>query len=47
MSGQSLKLRMVTRVEDQDRHVFEYFMTPPGLPEIKQMEIVYTRKGGE
>ena len=47
MSGQALKLRMVTRVVDEDHHVFEYYMTPPGMPEIQQMVIEYARKGGE
>ncbi len=44
MSGQNIQLRMVTRIVDQDNEVFEYFMTPPGMPEMKQMEIVYVRK---
>ena len=47
MSGQALKLRMVTRVVDADHHVFEYYMTPPGMPEIQQMVIEYARKGGD
>ena len=47
MSGQTLKLRMVSRMISDDKEVFEYYMTPPGMPEMKQMEIVYVRKSGE
>ncbi len=43
VSEQVLKVRYVTRVVDQDHHVFEYHMTAPGAPELKSMEIEYTR----
>lgn len=45
MSKQAMRVRQVTRVVDADHHVFEYFMTVPGAPEFKSMEITYTRKG--
>lgn len=44
MSGEIQKLRMVTRKVDDDRHVFEYYVTQGEGPEVKQMEIEYTRK---
>lgn len=44
MSGQMLKVRQVTRVVDEDHHVFEYHMAMPCGPEFKSMEIEYTRK---
>lgn len=47
MSGQMMKLRMVTRIVDQDHHVFEYFMSIGDSPEMKQMVIEYERKGAE
>jgi hypothetical protein len=47
MSRQMMKLKTVTRVVDKDKHVFEYYMTIPEMGEVKQMEIVYVRKGGE
>ena len=47
MSGQTMKTRYTTRVVDADTHVFEYFMTMPGEPEYKSMEIEYTRKPSE
>jgi hypothetical protein len=47
MSGQTMQVRAVTRVVDEDHHVFQYFMTMPGASEQKSMEIVYTRKASE
>ena len=47
MSGQTMKTRYVTRVVDKDHHTFEYFMTMPGAPEFKSMEIHYSRKSSE
>jgi hypothetical protein len=47
MSGQPMELRMVTRVVDEDHHVFDYYVKMPGMAETKQMAIEYTRKGGE
>ncbi len=37
------KWRTVSRIESQDKHVFEMYMTQPDGKEIKQMEITYTR----
>lgn len=45
MSKQTMGVRMVTRIVDKDHHVFEYYMTMPGAPEFKSMEIEYVRKG--
>lgn len=45
--GQPMKLRMVTRIVDDDHHTFDYFVTAPGMPEIKQMVIEYSRKAAE
>ena len=47
MSKQTMKVRYVTRVVDADHHVFEYFMTMPGAPEMKSMEIAYSRAAAE
>ncbi len=47
MSKQKMKVRYATRVVDQDHHVFEYYMTVPGMPEFKSMMIEYTRKTSE
>ena len=47
MTKQPAKVRMVTRVVDKDHHVFEYYMTMPGVPELKSMEIEYVRKAGD
>ena len=44
MSKQAMKIRAVTRVVDEDHHVFDYFMTMPGAPEFKSMQIEYRRK---
>lgn len=44
MDRQIQKLRMVTRKVDEDRHVFEYYVTMGDGPEMKQMEIEYVRK---
>ena len=43
MSKLVMKVRYLTRRVDDDKHVFQYFMTPPGAPEQKSMEIEYTR----
>ncbi len=36
--------RSVTRIEGPDRYVMEMFRTSPGEAEVKEMEIVYTRR---
>ena len=43
MTSTDEKLRMVTRIVDADRHVFEYYVTVGGQ-EVKQMEIEYVRE---
>ncbi len=43
MSKQMMKVRYVIRRINDDKHVFQYFMTMPGAPEHKSMEIEYTR----
>ncbi|MEM9597556.1 MAG: DUF1579 domain-containing protein [Acidobacteriota bacterium] len=43
MSGQMMKVRTVTRRVDDDHHEFEFYMTAPGGPEMKWMEVQYTR----
>ena len=47
MSKQTMKVRYVTRKVDDDKHVFEYYMTAPGAEEAKSMEIEYTRAAAE
>ncbi len=47
MSKQNMKVRAVTRIVDEDHHVFEYHMSMPGVDEFKSMELTYTRKGSE
>ncbi len=47
MSQQTMKVRYVSRLVDQDTHIFEYYMTPPGAPEMKSMAIEYKRKAAE
>ena len=44
MSKQTMKVRAVTRAVDADHTIFQYFMTTPGAPEFKSMEITYTRR---
>lgn len=41
--GSETKVREVTRIESDDKHVFEMYMTGPE-GEMKVMEITYTRK---
>ncbi|TWT44211.1 hypothetical protein RAS1_06200 [Phycisphaerae bacterium RAS1] len=43
--GQKMKIRMVIRIVDKDKHVFEWHQTEPE-GEKKTMEIVYTRAAG-
>ena len=42
-NGQTTKVREVVKVESNDKHVFEMYMTGP-QGEMKAMEITYTRK---
>ncbi len=43
VSSQKVAMRQVTRVIDADRHIFELYMTMPGLKEQKSMEMEYVR----
>ncbi len=43
-SGSILKVRTVTNFTGDDAHSMEYFMTVPGMDEIKSMELIYKRK---
>jgi hypothetical protein len=47
MSKQEMDVKLVTRLVDDDHHVFQFFMTPAGAPELKAIEIEYTRAFGE
>ncbi len=47
MSMQTMKVRYVSRLVDQDTHTFEYFMTVPGAPEMKSMAMEYKRAAAE
>ena len=47
MSKQMMKVRQVLHVIDDDNHTFEYFMTIPGVPEMKSMEMHYVRAGSD
>lgn len=47
VSKQTMKIRAVVRIVDEDLHVFEYYMTMPGTPEFKSMVIEYARKASE
>jgi hypothetical protein len=44
MAGKPMKVRMVTRVVDANKHVMEMFGPDPSGKEFKMMELVYTRK---
>jgi Protein of unknown function (DUF1579) len=43
VTKQTMKVRAVVQVVDADHHIFQYYMTMPGAPEMKSMEIAYTR----
>lgn len=43
MPGMAYKTRMLDKEISKDKHVFEMYMTMPGQPEVKTMEITYTR----
>jgi uncharacterized protein DUF1579 len=45
MTGKPSKVRMVTRLTDDDHHTFEMYARGPDGKEMKMMEISYTRKG--
>ncbi len=44
MTGKPMKVREVTRIVDNNKHVMEMFGPDPSGKEFKMMEIVYTRK---
>ncbi len=44
MSGTEMTLRTVTTFVSDDEHRFDYYVTVPGLGEMKSMEMVYTRR---
>ena len=45
MTKQDTRIRMISRVVDHDKHIFEYYMAIPGAADewFKSMQIVYTR----
>ena len=43
ITGNDMKVKIITRIIDNDKHVFEYYMINPDGSEFKSMEIVYTR----
>ncbi len=44
LTGRPMKLRMVTRIVDANKHVMDMFGPGPDGKEFKMMELVYTRK---
>ena len=44
MTGDEIPTRMITKVIDDNKHVFEMHAPGPGGKEMKTLEIVYTRK---
>ncbi|WP_166828008.1 DUF1579 domain-containing protein [Thalassoroseus pseudoceratinae] len=42
-----IEFRMVTDYQSDDAFTFTMFMTVPGMPEMKSMEIAYTRQAGD
>jgi quinol monooxygenase YgiN len=44
--GKSVEQRTMIRIDNQDRHVFELYFTPPGAREQLADRSVYTRVGG-
>jgi Protein of unknown function (DUF1579) len=42
--GKTVKIREVFKVVDDNKHLFEWYETRDGAPEVKSMEITYTRK---
>lgn len=43
MTGRDVKVKMVTRRVDENKHIFEYYMAGDGGEMFKTMEITYTR----
>lgn len=41
--GETMNVKMVTKVIDHNKHVFEMYMAGPDGNEFKSMEIIYTR----
>jgi hypothetical protein len=44
VTGKPMKVRSVTRIVDNNKHVFEMFGPDPSGKEFKMMELVYTKK---
>jgi hypothetical protein len=44
MTGETMKMRMVNKVESADWHVAEFFEIGPDGKEFQSMEIIYTRQ---
>ena len=44
MDGQPAKWRSVTKLDSNDKHTFEMFVTPKGGDEAKMFTITYTRR---
>ncbi len=47
MSMVTMKVRYVSRLVDEDTHIFEYYMTVPDAPETKSMAMEYKRAAAE
>ncbi|MGJ7608564.1 hypothetical protein ACSFA7_29800 [Variovorax sp. LT1R20] len=41
--GKSIPMRTVIRIENENRHVFEIYFTPPGGSEVLADRMVFTR----
>lgn len=41
--GKSVPMRTVIKIENNDRHVFELYFTPPGKGEVLATRQIYTR----
>ncbi|HXV75871.1 MAG TPA: DUF1579 domain-containing protein [Candidatus Polarisedimenticolaceae bacterium] len=43
MGGPTMRAKLVTRIESDDKHVFEYYIVGDDGSETKVLEVVYTR----
>jgi hypothetical protein len=41
--GKPVGMRTVIKIENNDRHIFELYFTPPGKPEVLASRAIYTR----
>lgn len=46
-TGKKAKMRSVTTIVSKDEYKMEFFWQTPGQPEMKGMEIIYTKGGAE